>query len=82
MRVAPAAAPRVPVVERAFQLAREEDFAEKLPRWTEMGPDVMSPDLTEDRFVETVEADGDTVEPGCFKRISMSRQIVSVGSQS
>ena len=32
--------------------ARKEEFAEKLPRWTEMGPDVMGPELTEDRFVE------------------------------
>jgi formamidopyrimidine-DNA glycosylase len=35
---------------RAF-LLRPEEFAEHVPRWTEMGPDVMSPDLDEDRFV-------------------------------
>jgi formamidopyrimidine-DNA glycosylase len=32
-------------------LLREEEFAEHVPRWTEMGPDVMSPALDEDRFV-------------------------------
>ncbi len=31
-------------------VAREEEFAEKLPRWTEMGPDVMDPALSEDGF--------------------------------
>jgi formamidopyrimidine-DNA glycosylase len=35
---------------RAF-LVREEEFAEHVPRWTEMGPDVMSPDLDEDGFL-------------------------------
>jgi formamidopyrimidine-DNA glycosylase len=33
-------------------LAREEELDEKVPRWAEMGPDVMSADLTEDGFVE------------------------------
>ncbi len=32
-------------------LLREDEFAEKLPRWTEMGPDVMDPALTEEAFV-------------------------------
>ncbi len=36
---------------RAY-LVREEEFAEKVPRWTEMGPDVLDPALTEERFVE------------------------------
>jgi formamidopyrimidine-DNA glycosylase len=36
---------------RAY-VVREDEFAEKVPRWTEMGPDVMDPDLTEERFVE------------------------------
>ena len=31
----------------------EAEFAEKLPRWTEMGPDVVT-ELTEDRFVEVL----------------------------
>ena len=35
-------------------VAREDEFAEKLPRWTEMGPDVMAPDLTEDAFTAIV----------------------------
>lgn len=35
---------------RAF-LLRPEEFAEHVPRWTEMGPDVMSDDLDEDTFV-------------------------------
>lgn len=35
---------------RAF-VCREEEFAAKLPRWTEMGPDVMAPDFGEDEFV-------------------------------
>ncbi len=36
---------------RAY-VVREEEFAERVPRWTEMGPDVMDPELTEERFVE------------------------------
>jgi formamidopyrimidine-DNA glycosylase len=32
-------------------LLREEEFAEKIPRWKEMGPDVMDPALTEEKFV-------------------------------
>jgi formamidopyrimidine-DNA glycosylase len=36
---------------RAY-LVREEEFAEKVPRWTEMGPDVMDPALTVEAFVE------------------------------
>ncbi len=32
-------------------LARAEEFAEKAPRWSEMGPDVMAPDLSEDKFI-------------------------------
>ena len=35
-------------------IVREDEFAEKVPRWTEMGPDVMDPALTEDVFVERV----------------------------
>jgi len=38
---------------RAY-LVREEEFAEKVPRWTEMGPDVLDPALTAERFVERV----------------------------
>lgn len=36
---------------RAY-LVREEEFAEKVPRWTEMGPDVMDPKLTAETFVK------------------------------
>jgi formamidopyrimidine-DNA glycosylase len=32
-------------------VAREDEFAEKLPRWTEMGPDVLAPSFSEDDFV-------------------------------
>jgi formamidopyrimidine-DNA glycosylase len=32
-------------------LLREEEFAEKIPRWKEMGPDVLDPALTEEKFV-------------------------------
>ncbi|TMC00373.1 MAG: Fpg/Nei family DNA glycosylase [Chloroflexi bacterium] len=32
-------------------LVRDGEFAEKVPRWSEMGPDVLSPELTEDEFV-------------------------------
>lgn len=32
-------------------LLREEEFAEKLPRWSEMGPDVLNPSLTREAFV-------------------------------
>jgi len=38
---------------RAY-LLRQKEFAVKVPRWTEMGPDVMDPELTEERFVERV----------------------------
>jgi formamidopyrimidine-DNA glycosylase len=38
---------------RAF-LLREKEFAEHVPRWTEMGPDVMSEDLDEDGFVKVI----------------------------
>ena len=38
---------------RAY-LLRKEEFAEKVPRWTEMGPDVMDPSLTEEGFLERV----------------------------
>ncbi len=41
------------IMGRAY-LLREDEFAEKVPRWTEMGPDVMDPELTEERFVERV----------------------------
>ncbi len=33
-------------------LVREEEFDEKVPRWTEMGPDILDPALTEEIFVE------------------------------
>jgi formamidopyrimidine-DNA glycosylase len=36
---------------RAY-VVREEEFAEKVPRWTEMGPDALDPELTEERFIE------------------------------
>ena len=36
---------------RAY-LVREDEFAEKVPRWTEMGPDVVDPALTEDAFLD------------------------------
>ena len=36
---------------RAY-LVREDEFAERVPRWTEMGPDALDPELTEDRFLE------------------------------
>lgn len=36
---------------RAY-LVREEEFDEKVPRWKEMGPDVLDPALSEDGFVE------------------------------
>ncbi len=31
-------------------LARKQEFAQKVPRWAEMGPDALSPELTEDVF--------------------------------
>ncbi len=33
-------------------LVRAEEFDEKVPRWAEMGPDVLDPELTEETFVE------------------------------
>ncbi len=35
-------------------IVRDDEFAEKVPRWTEMGPDVLSPELTEAEFVRRV----------------------------
>ena len=32
-------------------LARQEEFAQKVPRWSEMGPDTMSPELSAEGFV-------------------------------
>jgi formamidopyrimidine-DNA glycosylase len=40
---------------RAY-LVRDDEFAEKVPRWTEMGPDVMSPELTGEDFVRRLSA--------------------------
>ncbi len=36
---------------RAY-LVREQELADKVPRWSEMGPDVMAPELSEDAFLE------------------------------
>jgi formamidopyrimidine-DNA glycosylase len=35
-------------------LVRPDEFAEKVPRWTEMGPDVMDPSLDEEGFLQRV----------------------------
>lgn len=40
---------------RAY-LLREEELATKVPRWAEMGPDVMDPTLTEEIFVARLKA--------------------------
>jgi formamidopyrimidine-DNA glycosylase len=53
---------------RAF-LAREEEFGEKIPRWKEMGPDVLDPDLTEEKFVQRL-----------GKRTGMIKNIITTES--
>jgi formamidopyrimidine-DNA glycosylase len=57
-------------------VVREDEFAEKLPRWTEMGPDVMSPELTEDAFVAVT-----TKARGMIKNIiTNERTLAGIGN--
>lgn len=53
-------------------VASEVEFAEKLPRWTEMGPDVMSPDLTEDAFTRIL-----MKQRGMIKNIITNERIIA-----
>jgi formamidopyrimidine-DNA glycosylase len=53
-------------------LLREEEFGEKIPRWKEMGPDVMSPDLTEDEFVRRL-----SKKSGMIKNIITTESVVA-----
>jgi formamidopyrimidine-DNA glycosylase len=57
-------------------LTRPERFAEDLPRWTEMGPDVMSDDLDEDGFVAIM-----LKQRGMIKNvITNERTIAGIGN--
>jgi formamidopyrimidine-DNA glycosylase len=57
-------------------VAKPEEFAEKLPRWTEMGPDVLSPDLTEDAFLAIM-----SKQRGMIKNIiTNERTIAGIGN--
>jgi len=56
---------------RAF-LVREGEFAEKIPRWTEMGPDVMDSALTEEIFVERV-----SKKSGMIKNIITTESVIA-----
>ena len=60
---------------RAY-LVRDEEFAEKVPRWTEMGPDVMSPDLTEDGFVARLK----TLRGMIKNAITAERCVAGIGN--
>jgi len=60
---------------RAY-LVREEEFAEKVPRWTEMGPDVMSPDLTEEGFVARLK----TLRGMIKNAITAERCVAGIGN--
>jgi formamidopyrimidine-DNA glycosylase len=57
-------------------VATEAEFAAKLPRWTEMGPDVMSPDLTADAFTAIL-----MKQRGMIKNIiTNERTIAGIGN--
>ena len=53
-------------------LVREDEFAEKIPRWTEMGPDVLDPALTEEVFVQRV-----SKKSGMIKNIITTESVVA-----
>ncbi len=57
-------------------LVREDEFAEKVPRWTEMGPDVMSPELAAEEFVRRL-----STMRGMMKNIiTTERCIAGIGN--
>jgi formamidopyrimidine-DNA glycosylase len=53
-------------------LVREEEFGEKIPRWTEMGPDVMDPALTEEGFAARLNK-----KTGMIKNIITTESVVA-----
>jgi formamidopyrimidine-DNA glycosylase len=53
-------------------LVREEEFAEKIPRWKEMGPDVMDPALTEELFVKRL-----SKKSGMIKNVITTESVVA-----
>jgi formamidopyrimidine-DNA glycosylase len=53
-------------------LVREKEFAEKIPRWTEMGPDVLDSELTEETFVQRV-----SKKSGMIKNIITTESVVA-----
>lgn len=53
-------------------VAREDEFAEKLPRWTEMGPDVMDAALSEDAFIARI-----MPNRGMIKNIITNERIIA-----
>jgi formamidopyrimidine-DNA glycosylase len=53
-------------------LVREEEFADKIPRWKEMGPDVMDPALTEEAFVARLNK-----KSGMIKNVITTESVVA-----
>jgi formamidopyrimidine-DNA glycosylase len=56
---------------RAY-IVRDDEFADKVPRWTEMGPDVMSAELTEEEFVRRISANR-----GMIKNIITNERVIA-----
>ena len=53
-------------------IVRDGEFGEKVPRWTEMGPDVMSSELTEEEFVRRVSANR-----GMIKNVITNERVIA-----
>ncbi|MFQ6020022.1 MAG: Fpg/Nei family DNA glycosylase, partial [Dehalococcoidia bacterium] len=53
-------------------LAQEDELASKVPRWSEMGPDAMSEELTEDVYLERL-----TAYRGQIKNVLTKEQFVA-----
>jgi formamidopyrimidine-DNA glycosylase len=53
-------------------LLREDEFAEKIPRWKEMGPDVLDPALDEETFVKRL-----SKKSGMIKNIITTESVVA-----
>jgi formamidopyrimidine-DNA glycosylase len=53
-------------------LVRQDEFAEKIPRWKEMGPDVLDPALTQERFIERL-----SKRTGMIKNIITTESVVA-----
>ena len=53
-------------------LVREDEFAEKIPRWKEMGPDVLTPALDEQTFVARL-----SKKSGMIKNVITTESVVA-----